>query len=83
MEVLLQYLDDIDDIIGAIALLFERIRRALLTIFTLLMAATAVASGVLLALLHPRAALATCVLLLVALLYRMVTVQRPGQAPVA
>lgn len=83
MEVLLQYLDDIDDMVGAIGLLLERLRSAFLTVLTLLVAAAAVASGVFLALVHQRAALATCALLLVALLYRQITAPQPGQPRVA
>ncbi|NNF40604.1 MAG: hypothetical protein HKN64_04430 [Woeseiaceae bacterium] len=83
MEVLLQYLDDIDDMVGAFGLLLERFRSAFLTVLTLLGAAAAVASGVLLALVHQRAALATCALLLAALLYRQITAPHAGQTRVA
>ncbi|MBT8090555.1 MAG: hypothetical protein KJO01_10140 [Gammaproteobacteria bacterium] len=73
MERLLQYMDDIDDVIGAFGLVYERLRRILMTILTLLIFGASVSSGVLLAVWHPPIALATCVLLLVALLYRAVT----------
>ena len=73
MERLLQYMDDIDDVIGAFGLVYERLRRILMTIVTLLISGASISAGVLLAVWHPSIALATCVLLLVALLYRAVT----------
>ena len=83
MEVLLQYLDDIDDLIGTIGLLFERLRSAFLTIVALLVAAVSVAFGVLLALVHQPIALATCLLLLVTLLYRTVSAEPRSEAQVS
>ncbi|MGB5255700.1 MAG: hypothetical protein WBN07_16690 [Woeseiaceae bacterium] len=73
MECLLQYLDDIDDMVGALGLVFESIRRILLGLCAALLSASMIASGVWLALLHPPLALATCMLLFVTLLYRTVT----------
>jgi len=72
----IQWLDELDDLIAAIGLVSERIRnffRALsfLTISTLFQCA-----GVLLALRHPPLAMATAMLLFVALLYRSVTDRR-------
>ena len=69
----LQYWDDLDDLVGALALRSERIRHILLfaistvTFFLLLTAAIA------LALIEPPLALATMVLLVVALMYRAAT----------
>jgi len=73
MECLLQYLDDIDDIVGALGLVFENIRRIFLGLCAALFSVSMIASGVWLALLHPPLALATCMLLFVTLLYRTVT----------
>ena len=82
MEILLQYLDDIDDIIGALGLLFEPVRTAFLSFVTVLFAAASVASGVLLALLDGRVALLACALLLVLLLYRTISAEPRNEAPV-
>ena len=76
MERVIQWLDELDDLIAAIGLVSERIRnffRALsfLTISTFIQCA-----GVLLALRHPPLAMATAMLLFVTLLYRSVTVRR-------
>ena len=73
MECFLQYLDDIDDMVGALALIYENIRRILLGLCAALLSLTLIASGIWLALLHPPLALATCILLFVTLLYRTVT----------
>jgi len=69
MERLLQYMDDIDDLIGAIGLVYERLRRLVLTITVLFVSLALMASNVRLALVYPRVALATCLLLLLILLY--------------
>ena len=73
MECLLQYLDDLDDLFGAVGLLSERLRRAMLKLLAVTMATVAAAAGVSLALLHPPIALATSTVLFVILLYRTVT----------
>lgn len=73
MECLLQYLDDLDDLFGALGLVWERLRRALLSIVYSAMVLTVAAAGVVLALLHPPLALATSTMLFVILLYRSVT----------
>jgi hypothetical protein len=72
MERLLQYLDDIDDLVGAVGLLFEQLRRLFFTTIALAVGLVSIAAGVLLALAHPPIALATSLLLLVTLVYRMV-----------
>jgi len=69
MERLLQYMDDIDDLIGAIGLVYERLRRLVLTIIVLFVSLALMASNVRLALVYPRVALVTCLLLLLILLY--------------
>ena len=73
MECLLQYLDDLDDLYGALGLLWERMRGALLVFAGALLLITASAGGIALALLHPPLALATSTVLFVILLYRSVT----------
>jgi len=72
----MQLLDDLDDLIAAIGLIRERIRRFFLALFFLAVASLALVAGVLLALRHPPLASATAVILFVTLLYRSVTVPR-------
>ena len=73
MECLLQYLDDLDDLYGAVGLVWEKMRRTLLKLASFAMILAVAAGGVLLALAHPPIALATSTLLFVTLLYRSVT----------
>lgn len=73
MERLLQYLDDLDDLVGAFGLVYERLRRYILALIAAITGVIAMASGIWLALVHPPIALATCLLLFVTLLYRAVT----------
>jgi len=73
MECLLQYLDNLDDLFGAFGLLWEKIRRAIFTLFAAIMLLVASAMGIWLALLHPPVAAATSTLLFVILLYRSAT----------
>ncbi|MBT8101368.1 MAG: hypothetical protein KJO95_00270 [Gammaproteobacteria bacterium] len=70
MERLLQYMDDIDDLVGAFGLFYEQFRRLLLMVVALLVSLALIASGVLLAIWHPPSALAACLLLSITLLYR-------------
>ena len=74
MEFLLQYLDDLDDLYGAIGLVWERLRRAAIKMFSLALLLSVAAGGIGLALAHPPIALATSTMLFVILLYRSVTV---------
>ena len=78
MEFLLQYFDEFDDLYGAAGLVWERLRRTLLRLFSIAMisavAAAVAAAAIGLALFHPPMALATSTLLFVFLLYRSVTV---------
>jgi hypothetical protein len=74
MECLLQYLDDCDDLYGALGLVWEAMRRALLRTLAVLMLLAVAAAAVMLALAHPLVALATSTMLFVVLLYRSITV---------
>ncbi len=66
-------MDDIDDLYGICGLVYERLRRLVLKLMVLLTGTAIVGAGVLLALIHPPIALATCIVLFVTLLYRSVT----------
>ena len=66
-------MDDIDDLYGALGLVYERFRRLFFNLVALLAAALIVAAGIMLALVHPPIALATCIVLFVTLLYRSAT----------
>ncbi len=73
MEKLLQYWDNLDDLIGAIGLVAERIRRLVLFgVYTTFVGASQLA-GIVLALATPPLALAVATILFVTLLYRSVT----------
>ena len=76
MERVIQWLDDLDDLIAAIGLLSERIRNFFLTLSFLVVSLLAQVAGIALALRHPPLALATAILLFVTLLYRSVTEPR-------
>ena len=77
MEILLQFLDDLDDFRGVLGLVWEKSRRVLFKILSLLLISVVAAGGIALALLHPPIALATSTMLFVILLYRSVTVPSP------
>ena len=77
MECFLQYFDDLDDLYGAIGLVWEKLRRTLLNLISLLMVLAVAAGAISLALAHPPIALATSTMLFVTLLYRSVTVPSP------
>ena len=83
MECFLQYLDDLDDLYGAFGLIWEKLRRAIVGLFTLTMLLAGAAGGVALALVHPPVALATGTVLFVVLLYRAVTVPGAAWTPAA
>lgn len=72
----LQYWDGLDDLVGAIALRGERIRQLVLFSLSTLIFLTLCLGGVVLAFAEPPLALATAVLLLVALMYRHATSRR-------
>ncbi len=69
----LQWWDDLDDLVGVLALRSERIRHWCLFGVATLAFALLVLAGILLAFVEPPLALATTVLLLVVLMYRAVT----------
>lgn len=73
MERMLQYLDDIDDLLGAVGLVYERLRSLFLRLVSLLASLSMVALSVVLALESPTLALATGLLLSLMLLYRIVS----------
>ncbi len=73
MECLIQYLDDLEDFVYAIALLAERIRRATQTIFIIAMSLVIQGLGIALALSRPPLAIAAVSLVTVGMLYRSVT----------
>jgi membrane protein YdbS with pleckstrin-like domain len=77
VERLLQYLDDLEDLIYAAPLIAEQLRRAIQRILFLLTSIVLQIAGVILALSHPPLALAVVTLMLVALLYRAVIVPMP------
>jgi hypothetical protein len=70
VEVLLQYLDDLDDFVGMFALAAERIRRAVKALALLCVTVAVQLLGVVLALTQPPLALAVVSLLAVGMLYR-------------
>ncbi len=76
MEVWLQYLDELDDLVGIIGLCGERIRRGLLLLLSSILFCSFLLGGVVLALEHPALALGAVTMLSVVLLYRRVA--RPG-----
>ena len=73
MERITQWLDDLDDLFGAVGLLAERARRFIMTLARLLALLFVVSGGVLAALTKPPLGLAVAILLFVFLLYRSVT----------
>ncbi len=73
MERVIQWLDDLDDIVGVIGLARERIRRLVVATGLTIVAFLLQLGGILLALSHPPVALATVIIMFVTLLYRSVT----------
>lgn len=73
MECLLQYLDDVDDLIWAVGLLAEKIRSLFLSALFIAVSLAVQVGGVLLALSNPPIALAAALIMFVTLLYRSVT----------
>ena len=73
MERLIQWIDDLDDLVGVIGLARERIRAIVLAFIFAVASLTFQVAGILLALSHPPLALATAILMFVTLLYRSVT----------
>ncbi|MDH4126649.1 MAG: hypothetical protein OEW64_14945 [Gammaproteobacteria bacterium] len=69
----MQLLDELDDVVAAIRLVSERIRRFLLFLSLLVVSTLAPIAGILLALRHPPIAMATAMILFVTLIYRAAT----------
>jgi len=80
MECLIQYLDDLEDLFYAVALLAEKIRRVIQLILITSLYALIPVGGVLLALAAPPLALASVCMALALLLYRAATGQSPRHA---
>lgn len=77
MEILVQYLDDLEDLIYAVALLAEKIRNAV-RFFLFMVASVALQLlGVFIALISPPMAVAVASLLMVGMLYRGVVHNLP------
>lgn len=83
MECVLLYLDDIDDLAGTLGLIYEPLRRLFLRVLAVSTSLALTASGIWLALIHPPLALATCLLLFVTLLYRVVTAPTREYLPIS
>ena len=79
MECIVQYLDDLEDLLFAGALLAERARRVLRAFFIGLLVLAMLSGAVLLALVKPPLAIAAASLLTVAMLYRA-AVHHPRRA---
>ena len=73
MERLIQWLDDLDDLVYMVGLVGERFRRGLRSLLMTGFLLTIQIGGVLLALWHPPLAMATAMLLFVSLFYHLVT----------
>ena len=73
MERLLQWWDELDDLVGAICLASERIRSLCFSVALTSAALLLQVGGIALALSHPPLALASAIILFVTLLYRSVT----------
>ncbi len=70
MEVLVQYLDDFEDLLYAIALLAEKIRNAVRFFLFIAASITLQLLGIFIALVSPPMAVAVASLLIVGMLYR-------------
>lgn len=79
MESVLQYWDDLDDLVGAARLSAERIRRLILFVASTLAFVALTGAGVALAFREPPLAMAAATLLFVSLMYRSVTGPRPAR----
>ncbi len=73
MERIVQYLDELEDLVCAMLTMKERIRRALQILFVLITSLLLQALGILLALSQPPLALAAVSLLIVGMMYKSVT----------
>ena len=77
MEVLVQYLDDLEDFFYAIALLAEKIRNAVQFFLFMAVSITLQLLGIFIALVSPPMAVAVASLLMVGMLYRGVVHNLP------
>lgn len=77
MERLIQYLDDVEDLFYAIALVMERLRRVLRTAVLIASSIVFQVLGILLALSRPPMALAVVTIVMVTMLYRAVVSKPP------
>jgi hypothetical protein len=73
MEIVIQWLDDLDDLVATIGLIRERIRNFFIKTTLLGISGLVPAAGIVLALRHPPLALASAIILFVILIYRSVT----------
>lgn len=76
MERFAQMFDDLDDLVYAIGLAWERVRKVVLTVLTVCLGLLLTVGGVTLALFHPPIAMAVVLLVFVSMLYRAVTSPR-------
>ncbi len=77
MESVLQFWDDLDDLVGAARLSAERLRRLCLFALSTLLLMALIGAGIALAFREPPLAMAAATLLFVSLMYRSVTGPRP------
>ena len=82
MERIAQLFDDLDDLVAAIGLVSERIRRFVQLLLSACVGLALQAGGIVLALVHPPLALAAALLMFVTLLYRAVTAPHVRFEPV-
>lgn len=82
MERIAQLFDDLDDLVAALGLIGERIRRFVQLLVSACIGLALQIGGILLALSHPPLALAAALLMFVTLLYRAVTAPHIHLEPV-
>jgi hypothetical protein len=78
MEIIAQWLDDLDDLVYSLRLLGERFRSLCIALAFLVSSLALQIGGILLALKHPPLASACATILLVTLMYRSATAPAPG-----
>lgn len=76
MEIVAQWLDNLDDVVSSMRLLSERFRNFGIALIFLVSSLSVQLAGVFLALKHPPLALATATIMLVTLMYHTVTAPR-------
>lgn len=81
MEIIAQWLDDVDDFFAAVGLIAERIRNFLITALLLGVSSILQIAAVILALRHPPLASAIATVLIVILMYRSATAPRTAVQP--